>query len=118
MAAAAANGGVAVAAGAYAAHGLEAWAGAQAAEWARTAASYQMWHALALLGTCAVAVPPTAALRLARAAFLLGILLFCGSLYLMAAGGPRWLGAVTPAGGLAFLTGWAGLALAALRREG
>lgn len=117
MVAVAVNGGIAVAAGAYAAHGLEALAGPQAAEWARTAATYQMWHALALLGTCATALPSSAALTVVRWAFLLGIVLFCGSLYLMAGGAPRLLGVVTPVGGFAFLVGWVALAVAAAHRR-
>jgi uncharacterized membrane protein YgdD (TMEM256/DUF423 family) len=47
--------------------------------------------------------------------FLVGVLAFSGSLYLLALGGPRWLGPVTPLGGLAFVTGWLALLVAALR---
>jgi uncharacterized membrane protein YgdD (TMEM256/DUF423 family) len=66
-------------------------------------------HALAL-GLVAFVVARVPAARFAGMAFVLGTLLFAGSLYTMALGGPRWLGAVTPLGGLSLLAGWAILA--------
>lgn len=106
VAVAALNAGIAVVAGAFAAHGLEA-AGPQTVEWMRTGAQYQMWHALALLG---VALIPRdggrRAFDAASIAWLVGILLFCGALYGLALGGPRWLGMVAPIGGAAFVLGW------------
>jgi uncharacterized membrane protein YgdD (TMEM256/DUF423 family) len=106
VAVAALNGGIAVVAGAFATHGLEA-AGQQTAEWMRTGAQYQMWHALALLGGAFISGGSgRRAFDVAWAAWLVGILLFCGALYGLALGGPRWLGMVAPVGGTAFVLGW------------
>jgi len=79
-----------------------------------TAARYNMYHALALaaVGLLAVSRGPSLALNVAGWAFLLGMLLFSGSLYTLALTGQRWLGAVTPFGGVAFLVGWIALAVA------
>lgn len=77
---------------------------------------YQMYHALALLAVAwAVTRFPGAAAGWAGWLFVAGIVVFSGSLYLLAFGAPRWFGAITPIGGLAFLAGWLLLALAALR---
>jgi uncharacterized membrane protein YgdD (TMEM256/DUF423 family) len=103
---------VAVAAGAFATHALTGSLAPRALGHIETAARYQMWHALAILA--AVALGPWA--RPAGWLFALGALLFSGSLYALALGAPRQLAWVTPLGGLAFLAGWAVLALAALRR--
>jgi uncharacterized membrane protein YgdD (TMEM256/DUF423 family) len=108
------SGFLAIALGAFGAHGLQARLGAAAdgakrMGWWQTAAQYHLLHALAL-GLVAVLVARIPQARLAGFAFVLGTLLFSGSLYLMALGGPRWLGAVTPLGGLGFLAGWAVLA--------
>jgi uncharacterized membrane protein YgdD (TMEM256/DUF423 family) len=77
----------------------------------QTAVDYHIWHALALV-LCAVIPGATRTVRLAVALFTVGILLFSGSLYWLALGGPSWLGPVTPLGGLALMTGWAALASA------
>lgn len=106
---AAALGFVCVAAGAFAAHAIT---GAKAQEWLRTGALYGFVHVLAVFAAGSVGA------RLAPPVFLSGVVLFSGSLFAMALGAPRALGAVTPIGGLAFLTGWALLALAAARRSG
>lgn len=111
---AAALGFLAVAFGAFGAHGLKARLGsladgAERLEWWKTAAQYHLAHALAL----ALAAGLFGESRLGRAAcvaFAVGIALFSGSLYTMTLTGVRWLGAVTPLGGLAMLTGWALLA--------
>jgi uncharacterized membrane protein YgdD (TMEM256/DUF423 family) len=110
---AAVSGMLSVAAGAFAAHGI---ADPAAKEWLRTGANYEAIHALA---TLAAALLPADARRAGwpPALFLLGSLLFSGSLYAMALGAPRWLGAVTPLGGLLFLAGWAALAWAAGERR-
>jgi len=75
-----------------------------------TAARYQMYHALALLGAAAWArsATGTAGRRIGWAAlcWCVGVVLFSGSLYGLASGGPRWLGPVTPLGGLALIAGW------------
>jgi len=82
-----------------------------------TGVTYHMSHALVLLavGLLGLHLPSnrTGWLKAAGASFLVGILVFSGSLYLMALTGLRWLGAITPIGGVAFLVGWACLALAA-----
>ena len=81
-----------------------------------TGARYQMYHALALLAVAWVAAQVPGALpRAAGWLFVAGSVVFSGSLYVLVLTGQRWLGAVTPIGGVAFLAGWACLALAALR---
>jgi uncharacterized membrane protein YgdD (TMEM256/DUF423 family) len=78
---------------------------------------YQMYHALALLALGAVAGRlPGGAVAAAGWLFVAGTVIFSGSLYLLAVTGARWLGAVTPLGGLAFLAGWAAFAWAAWAR--
>lgn len=113
---AALNGFLAVACGAFAAHGLSSRLGAQALQIFETAARYHMYHALAL-GLTAFAMRGAAhdAARLAACFFLAGIVLFSGSLYLLAVTGWRPLGIVTPFGGVAFLLGWTMLAWAATK---
>ena len=103
---AALSGALAVAAGAFGAHGAEG----QAAEWLRTGGQYQLIHAVAAL----VAVRMEA--RASAWLFVGGAAVFAGSLYLMALGLPRWLGAVTPVGGVALIAGWVCLAWGAARR--
>jgi uncharacterized membrane protein YgdD (TMEM256/DUF423 family) len=107
------NGFLAVALGAFAAHGLKGMLAPGLLEAFRTGVDYQAIHALALLAVGILGAQfrgNPGALRLAGWAFVVGILLFSGSLYLMALTGTRWLGAVTPFGGTAFLVGWAALA--------
>jgi uncharacterized membrane protein YgdD (TMEM256/DUF423 family) len=110
------SGGLAVAAGAFGAHGLRGRLSPELMTVFETAARYQMYHALAL-----IAVGVIAGRLYGRGAevagwfFVGGTVLFSGSLYLLALGGPRWLGAVTPLGGLCFLVGWAALAWSAVR---
>jgi uncharacterized membrane protein YgdD (TMEM256/DUF423 family) len=107
---------LAVAAGAFGAHGLEGRVSPQQMEYFQLAAQYQMYHALALLGVAwATTRWPAGTTAAAGWAFVLGILVFSGSLYAMGLGGPRWLGAITPIGGTAFLVGWGLLAWSALR---
>jgi uncharacterized membrane protein YgdD (TMEM256/DUF423 family) len=104
---------LAVAAGAFGAHALRARLEPRLLEVFETAARYQMYHALGLLAAAWAAERATS--RAAAAAgwlFAAGILLFSGSLYAMALTGARWLGAVTPLGGAAFLAGWIALAAA------
>jgi uncharacterized membrane protein YgdD (TMEM256/DUF423 family) len=108
------SGFLAVALGAFGAHGLQARLadvadGAKRLSWWQTAAQYHLMHALAI-GLVALVIAKIPMARYAGFAFTLGTLLFSGSLYVMALGGPRWLGAVTPLGGLGFLAGWAVLA--------
>jgi uncharacterized membrane protein YgdD (TMEM256/DUF423 family) len=115
----AANGFIAVAIGAFAAHGLDgqAWQGAR--QWVETGAQYQMAHALALLAVAVLSGRAEGAARrwlaVAGWCFLAGLVLFSGGLFLMALAGVAGLGAVVPVGGLAFLAGWAALFTAGLR---
>lgn len=110
-------GGLTVAFGAFGAHALKGRLDAEAAAWFEKAVHYQGLHAVALLGVGALAArTPAAALRGAARGFVAGTVLFCGSLYAMALGAPRALGAVTPVGGVGFLVGWACLAAWAARK--
>ena len=113
---AAINGAVAVATGAFGAHGLQGRIDAHALQVFETGARYHMYHALAI-GLAAFTMRDAAATPATYAAafFLAGILLFSGSLYLLAFTGARMIGIVTPFGGLCFLIGWGGLAFAATR---
>lgn len=109
---------LAVGAGAFAAHGLKTALDAYQLGIFETAARYQMYHAIALLAVGAIASRPSYSarwLKLASLAFMLGIMLFSGSLYALALTGIGILGAVTPIGGLAFMLGWFALAVAALK---
>lgn len=108
-------GALAVALGAFGAHALRGMLDETAQHVWHTAVEYQLWHALALF---AVAVAPLPASRWRRAsayAFVLGTVLFCGSLYALALGAPRLVGAVTPLGGVALIAGWLAAALACRR---
>jgi uncharacterized membrane protein YgdD (TMEM256/DUF423 family) len=114
---AALNGGIAVATGAYASHGLS---DPRMIELFRIAGQYQMWHALALAGVAALVrlegnAGTPRLLVFAGWAFLTGIVLFCGALYLLAIRGPSPLGAVAPVGGLSFMAGWAALVAVGVR---
>lgn len=113
---AAINGFLAVAAGAFGAHGLQDKIDAHHLEIFQTGAHYQMYHALAM-GLAALAMRGGAAgsAQVAAAFFLLGIVLFSGSLYILALTGIRGFGIVTPFGGAAFLVGWGALAWSATR---
>ena len=107
---AAIGGFLAVAVGAFAAHGVS---DPRSADLLRTGATYAFMHAMAVLA-CAVFMQLGAArARFAPAFFLPGILLFSGSLWALALGAPRWIGAVTPVGGVFFLIGWGVLVCAA-----
>lgn len=98
----------AVAAGAFGAHGLRARvAPEQVASW-QTAAHYQLLHAAVLLALASLA-DTGRALGPAPWLFTAGMLLFSGSIYVLVLGGPRWLGPVTPLGGLCLMAGWASL---------
>ena len=108
---AAVNGFLAVAAGAFGAHGLRGQYDPQSMSVFETVALYHMFHALAI-GIAALALRG-AATNWAAWFFLVGIVLFCGSLYLLALTGVRGHDIVTPFGGLAFLAGWAALGYAA-----
>lgn len=107
---------LAVLLGAFGAHGLKARVDAELLAVFETGVRYQMYHSLALLAVGLLAGRANSAwLGAAGWLFVAGIVIFSGSLYLMTMTGARWLGAVTPVGGVAFILGWAALALGAVR---
>ena len=108
------SGFVSVAAGAFGAHALRARLDPEALAVFETGARYQMYHAFGLLAVAwAVSRWPGPWAGRAGGLFVAGTLLFSGSLYALALSGVRWLGAITPLGGVAFLAGWICPALAA-----
>lgn len=128
--------GVSVAAGAFAAHGLDGYFVQKYGSETRTeggremlraekylhdfktGAEYQMYHSLALIAVGLLDERRrTAAARVAGWSFLVGIVLFSGSLYVLTITGVTLWGMVTPLGGVAFLVGWAALALAAMMKD-
>jgi uncharacterized membrane protein YgdD (TMEM256/DUF423 family) len=113
-------GGLAVAAGAFGAHGLKSRVSAPSLEIFETTARYQMYHALALLAVgilarMAVKEPPGPALAVAGWCFVVGTLIFSGTLYGLVLTGKTWLGAITPIGGTLLIVGWVALAAGARR---
>jgi len=109
---------LAVAAGAFGAHALQERLPPERLAIFEVAARYHMYHALGMLAAGWVLDRrPRLAARAAGWLFAIGTVLFSGSLYALALSGLRWLGAITPFGGLAFLAGWLALAWAALRGE-
>jgi uncharacterized membrane protein YgdD (TMEM256/DUF423 family) len=109
---------VGVALGAFGAHGLASHFRAHPhhQDTFKTAVQYQMYHALALLGVAlAQNVYHSDLLLWAGYLFVLGVVLFSGSLYVLVLTDQRWLGAITPIGGLAFLGGWLCLMFGALQ---
>jgi len=110
--------GLAVAAGAFGAHALRTRLAPGDLLVFETAARYQMYHGLALIAAGWVADRwPGPLASAAGWCFLLGVVLFSGSLYALTLSGVRVLGAITPLGGICFLAGWACLALAARRAD-
>ena len=97
---------LAIAAGAFGAHGASS---PQAAEWLRTGGLYQLVHAVAAISLMGMARGPAVLL-------LVGAAIFALTLYAMALGGPRWLGAVTPVGGVLMIAGWLWAAWLFVRR--
>jgi uncharacterized membrane protein YgdD (TMEM256/DUF423 family) len=109
---------IGVAAGAFGAHALRDYLTPEFLDIWETAVRYQLVHALALLATAwALARWPGVPAKAAGWLFIAGTIVFSGSLYLLSLSSRRWLGAVTPIGGLSFLAGWACLAWAALRGQ-
>jgi len=109
------NAAIAVGAGAFAAHGLRERLDARALEVFETGARYQMYHALAIILAGIIATSGARGAQTAGWIFQAGIVLFSGSLYVLALTGVKGLGAVTPFGGVAFLVGWLWLGWAAWR---
>ena len=106
-----------VAFGAFGAHALKARLAPDLLAMWKTAVEYQLYHALALVLVGLIATSrPSIAITNAGICMALGVLIFSGSLYLLALSGVRWLGAITPIGGLLLLVGWALLFWAALKR--
>lgn len=107
-----------VALGAFGAHGLKRLLSPEMLVIFNKGVQYQGLHALALLITGLLMLhSPASSLRWAGRFFMLGILLFCGSLYLLAVTQNRILGVITPFGGLSFLAGWAFLGVACWKME-
>ena len=113
VAAAALVGLLSVAFGAFAAHGMS---DLKAIEWLKTASQYAAVHALAILAVAGLARGGFRPVRGTSLAFLVGVLVFSGSLVAMAFGAPRWFGAITPIGGVAFMVGWVLVMVGAVRR--
>lgn len=125
---AAISGFLAVALGAFGAHGLREKLSAEMLAVYQTGVQYHFYHALALLAVAVLlmltpqsallsSTLPSSLLKWSGNLFAVGIVIFSGSLYVLAITGVRWLGAITPIGGVAFLAGWICLALAAWNLE-
>ncbi len=113
------NGFIAVSLGAFAAHGLREKLTPALLNTFQTGVQYQMYHALALfgIGVMLINFPANNLLRISAYLMLAGIVLFSGSLYLLSITGVRWLGAITPLGGLCFLAAWALLVWFAAKQQ-
>jgi uncharacterized membrane protein YgdD (TMEM256/DUF423 family) len=121
LVAAAVNGLMAIGMGAFAAHGLRSVLDTEALGWLDTGSRYQMWHALVLLAVALLLVRDPSArqrwlLQVIAWAFLGGIALFAGSLYLLAFTHVREFAWITPIGGVALMAGWLGLILLGVLR--
>ncbi len=109
-------GALGVALGAFGAHGLKSRVEPELLTVFETGVRYHMYHALALLAVgWAAGRWPGSGVEASGWLFACGIVIFSGSLYLMTLTGARWLGAITPIGGLAFIAGWTLLAISAFR---
>jgi uncharacterized membrane protein YgdD (TMEM256/DUF423 family) len=110
-------GALGVAAGAFGAHALEARLAPDRLELFELAARYQMIHALALIAAAWAAQRwPSGMTNAAGWMLFGGVLIFCGTIYALAFGAPRILGAVTPIGGLSLIVGWLLLAVTAIKQ--
>ena len=107
---------LAVMLGAFGAHGLKKIASPEQLAWWHTATDYFFYHALGLLALGIIAKTITQLpIKLPFILIQIGIIFFCGSLYIMALGLPRILGAITPIGGLFMILGWLTLAWNAVK---
>ena len=111
---------LAVAAGAFGAHGLKKILAPDLMNVYQTAVHYHIYHAFGLLviGLLALYLPSAALLRWAGLLMIVGLLLFSGSLYALSLSGIRWLGAITPVGGIALLAAWLLVTAAVITAEG
>lgn len=108
--------GISVAAGAFGAHGLRGKISEEMLNVFETAARYQMYHALGLILIGLVAMQKDSGmLQSAGYLMIVGTVLFSGSLYALSLGGPRFLGPITPLGGLSFMIAWGLFAFSLLR---
>lgn len=116
---AAASAMTAVGLGAFGAHGLKNSLSPDMLAVYKTAVNYHMWHALGLglIASCKQHYPAAKLLSYAAWIMFIGILIFSGSLYLLAVSGIRWLGMITPFGGVAFLVAWLLLIVFAFKHE-
>ncbi len=103
---------IAVGLGAFGAHGLKRVASPEQLAWWQTATLYLLIHALGLL-VIALLIKLNLATKTSAWLIQIGVIIFAGSLYLMALGAPRWFGAITPIGGVLMICGWAWLAVSA-----
>lgn len=118
LAIAAVNLATAVMCGAFGAHALKARLSGEQLGWWHTSTEYFFYHALGLLVVGAlIRAIPTLELRLPAILLQVGIIIFCGSLYAMALGAPRWFGAITPIGGTAFIIAWLLVAWSAFKES-
>ena len=111
---------LAVALGAFGAHGLKSHLTAEAITIFQTGVQYHMYHSLALMaaGLLLQQHPHSTSFKCSGLGFLLGLIIFSGSLYLLSVTGIRWLGAITPIGGSLFLLAWLALAIGIYRQLG
>lgn len=105
---------IAVALGAFGAHGLKAMVSTQQLEWWHTATLYLFVHALGLL-LVGLLIRLNYATQTTAWLLQIGIVIFAGSLYAMTLGAPRWFGAITPIGGVLMIGGWLWLAVSTFR---
>jgi uncharacterized membrane protein YgdD (TMEM256/DUF423 family) len=105
--------------GAFGAHGLKGILSPEMLAVYQTAVTYQMWHALGLIGIALMSeqVPESGLLNWAGWLMFAGILLFSGSLYLLALLNLNWLGMITPLGGVSFITAWVLIAIFAAKKQ-
>lgn len=109
---------IAVIAGAFGAHAMRSTVSPEYLAVFETGVRYQMYHSLGLLGVGILQCHwPERVLRVSVWCFVLGILLFSGSLYVLVLGGAKWVGAITPLGGTSFIAGWILVAAAVLRQK-
>jgi uncharacterized membrane protein YgdD (TMEM256/DUF423 family) len=108
---------LAVALGAFGAHGLKSQLSTDMMQTYKTGVEYHFYHALGLLliGILAISFP-SEMIKWSAILITLGIILFSGSLYVLAVSGIKWLGAITPVGGLSFIAGWVLLFLAVWKK--